>query len=111
MISFLITSLFGSLSLSLALNQGGQSVPNTVDASGNSVSGSFTGSRYVTYDPGFGKMRVDQELPGEQDSDSVTAVQNFLERAMNDCKANGYNSLMVVFASHGGGFAGYGGGT
>lgn len=94
-----------------ALNQGGQALPNTVDANGNGIDGSFTGSRYVTYDPGMGKMKVDVELSGEQNSDTPSAVQNFLEHAMNDCKANGYDSLMAVFASHGGGFAGYGGGT
>lgn len=92
-----------------ALNQGGQALPNTVDNGGNGIGSSFTGSRYVTYDTGFQKMKVEVELPGEQNSDTSSAVQNFLEHAMNDCKANGYDSLMAVFASHGGGFAGYGG--
>ena len=63
----------------------------------------------MTYDPGFQKMRVDMELPGEQDSDNQNTVQDFLEHAMNDCITNGYDSLMAVFSSHGGGFAGYGG--
>jgi len=92
-----------------ALNQGGQALPNTVDSNGNGISSGFTGSRYVTYDSGLQKMKVDVELPGEQNSDTTSAVQSFLEHAMTDCKNNGYDSLMAVFASHGGGFAGYGG--
>jgi len=94
-----------------ALNQGGQALPNTVDGNGNGVGGSFTGTRYVTYDPSFQKMRVDVEFGSELNSDYRSTVQDFLTHAMNDCKANGYNSLFAVFSSHGGGFAGYGGGT
>ena len=94
-----------------ALNQGGTPLPNTVDANGNDLStaGPFAGSRYVTYDASLGKMRVDVELQGEQNSDSVATIQSFLEHALTDCFANGFTSTMLVFASHGGGFAGYGG--
>lgn len=87
----------------------GENLPNTVDASGTPVSGVYTGSRYLTYDTGLKSMKVDTELPGEQDSDQQSTVQDFLEHAMTDCLANGYDSLMAVFSSHGGGFAGYGG--
>lgn len=69
----------------------------------------FTGSRYMTFDPGFQKMRIDVELVGEQDSDSIGTVQDFLEHALADCVADGFDSFMAVFSSHGGGFAGYGG--
>jgi hypothetical protein len=92
-----------------ALNQGGQALPSTVDANGNAVGGTFTGSRYITYDPGFGSMMVDTELPGEQNSDTAQQVEDFLSHALSDCLDNGYDSLMAVFSSHGGGFAGYGG--
>lgn len=54
-------------------------------------------------------MRIDVELSGEQDSDTVGAVQDFLEHALADCVADGFDSYMAVFSSHGGGFAGYGG--
>ena len=90
-----------------ALNQGGQALPNTVDSSGNQVGG-YTGARYLTWDSGSGKMRVDQDL-GEQNSDNPTVVQNFLEMAMEDCISSGHTSMMAVFSSHAGGFAGFGG--
>jgi len=92
-----------------ALNQGGQALPNTVDNNGNAVTSTFTGSRYVTYDPNYQQMRVDQELPGEQNSDTQASVQNFLEHALDDCLGDGFFSLFAIFSSHGGGFAGYGG--
>ena len=85
------------------------SQPNTVDSFGNALTSSFTGSRYITYDPSLGRMRVDTELAGEQNSDTPSSIQNFLQRALADCLPNGYDSLMAVFSSHGGGFAGYGG--
>ena len=85
-----------------ALNQGGEALPNTVamDGSGD-VSGTFTGSRYMTYDASQQKMRVDVELPGEQNSDQPEIIQDYLEHAMADCVSNGFTSLMVVFSSHG----------
>lgn len=92
-----------------ALNQGGDNLPNTVDAAGQPLTGLFTGSRYMTYDPGFGKFKVDTVLAGEQNSDAVATMQTFLERALDDCISNGHDSLMAVFSSHAGGFAGYGG--
>jgi hypothetical protein len=82
-----------------ALNSGGQALPNTVDSSGAPDSGTFTGSRYITYDSNYGKMRVDTELPGEQNSDTLVTVQSFLTRALGDCLQNGHDSLFVVFAS------------
>jgi len=92
-----------------ALNQGGDPLPNTVDQNGNPLSGSFTGSRYLTWDASRGKMKVARELPEEQNSDTKTVVQSFLTHALTDCKAAGHNSKMAIFSSHGGGFAGYGG--
>jgi Clostripain family len=92
-----------------ALNQGGDPLPNTVDSSGNPLTTSYTGSRFITYDPSIQKMRVDLELSGEQNSDTPVEVQSFLEHALADCLANGYDSLFAIFSSHGGGFAGYGG--
>jgi len=92
-----------------ALNQGGQALPNTVNINGNALTAAFTGSRYLTYDASIDKMRVDKELDGEQNSDTQASVTNFMEHALDDCLANGYESLMAVFSSHGGGFAGYGG--
>jgi Clostripain family len=91
-----------------ALNQGGSALPNTVDSNGVQVT-DFTGSRYMTYDAGLGKMRVVEELPGEQNSDKPEVISSFLQRAIGDCVENGFDSLMAVFSSHGGGFAGFGG--
>ena len=88
-----------------ALNQGGAALPNTVDESGNAV-GSFTGARYLTFNRDIGKMQVDYTLPGEANSDTRMQVQTFLEHAMRDCLAGGFTSLMPVFSSHAGGFAG-----
>ena len=88
---------------------GGDPLPNTVDSTGTPVTEKFTGSRYMTFDPGFQKMRIDVELAGEQDSDTIVTVQDFLEHALADCVAAGFDSYMAVFSSHGGGFAGYGG--
>ncbi|CAB9524949.1 peptidase C11, clostripain [Seminavis robusta] len=87
---------------------GGQPLPSTVDSVGRSIPGN-SGSSYVTYDHSLGRMRLDTTLSGEQNSDTEAAVLNFLTHAMTDCLANGYDSLMAVFSSHGGGFAGYGG--
>jgi Clostripain family len=92
-----------------ALNQGGVTLPGTVYRNGDDASTTFTGSRYVTYDSSLGRMTVDTELPGETDSDSESTVQRFLEHALKDCLANGYDSLMAVFASHGASFVGFGG--
>lgn len=77
-------------------------MPNTLamDGSGD-VSGTFTGSRYMTYDASQQKMRVDVELQGEQNSDEPEIIQAYLEHAMTDCVSNGFTSLMVVFSSHG----------
>ena len=53
----------------------------------------------MTYDPAIQKMRIDLELSGEQDSDTVATVQNFLEHALTDCVAAGFDSYMAVFSS------------
>jgi hypothetical protein len=82
-----------------ALNSGGQALPNTVDSSGAPESGTHQGSRYLTYDSSFGKMRVDVELPGEVNSDLPGTVQSFLTHALGDCLQNGHDSLFVLFAS------------
>ena len=82
-----------------ALNKGGQALPNTVDSSGQPESGTFTGSRYITYDSSYGKMRVDVEISGEVNSDLPSSIESFLEHALSDCLANGHDSLFVVFAS------------
>lgn len=92
-----------------ALNQGGSPLPNTVDLNGNALTGSFTGSRYLTWDDSIGSMRVDVQLQGEQNSDTRNVIEDFLVHALTDCKAGGFDSLMAIFSSHGGGFAGYGG--
>lgn len=93
-----------------ALNEdGGTILPNTVNSDGSAVNTAFSGSRYVTYDSVVGKMKIDVEFPLEQNSDLPSSIQSFLEHAITDCLANGYDSLMAVFASHGGGFAGFGG--
>jgi hypothetical protein len=82
-----------------ALNSGGQALPNTVDSSGSPESGTFTGSRYITYDSNYGKMKVDVELSEEVNSDTPTAIQSFLTHALGDCLANGHDSLFVIFSS------------
>lgn len=93
-----------------ALNQGGGTLlPDTVDENGAEVTEDFTGSRYMKYDGTIGKMRIEQQFVPEQNSDTPDSIQAFAERAMADCLADDYNSLMMVFASHGGGFAGFGG--
>ena len=87
-----------------ALNQdGGTVLPDTVDENGADVTDDFTGSRYMRYDGAIGKMKIDKQFDPEQNSDTPDNVQAFIEHALADCLANGYNSLMAVFASHGGG--------
>lgn len=91
-------------------NEGrGEPLPNTVDENGKEVTETFTGSRYLTYDPSIEKMRIDVTLQGEINSDMPDTIQNFMEHAIKDCVAHNYTSLMAAFASHAGGFAGYGG--
>ena len=82
-----------------ALNAGRQALPNTVDSSGLPEAGIFTGSRYITYDSTYGKMRVDVEISGEVDSDAPNTMQAFLDYALSDCIPNGYDSLFVIFSS------------
>ena len=91
-----------------ALNQGGAALPNTYTATGVEATATL-GSRYITYDASQDQMRIDLELQGEQNSDTPTVMTDFLKRAMQDCIENGHDSLMAVFSSHGGGFAGFGG--
>jgi len=92
-----------------ALNQGGDPLINTVGLDGKDLKDRFTGSRYMTWDDSLGKMRVDVELDGEQNSDTKKVIQDFLEHAYADCQSGGFDSLFGIFSSHGGGFAGYGG--
>jgi hypothetical protein len=84
----------------------------TYDSDGNRVTEPFAGSRYLVWDKSVGNgggFVIDQELSGEQDSDTLSTVQNFLERALLDCLGNGFSDLMGVFASHGIGVGGFGG--
>jgi len=92
-----------------ARNSGGGPLPNTVDANDMPITAPFTGSRYVTYNATLGKMKIDTQFEIEWDSDLGTTMEAFLNRALPDCLSNGYTSLMLVFSSHGGGFAGFGG--
>ena len=85
----------------------GSPLPNTVDQNGNPLTSSFTGTRYMTYRDG--SMVVDFEFAEEQNSDTREQIQSFLEYSLTDCLASGHESLMAVFSSHGGGFAGFGG--
>jgi hypothetical protein len=79
--------------------QAGEALPNTVDSSGNPVTGTFTGSRYISYDAALSKMKIQKEFPSELNSDLIATVQEFLEFALADCLSNGFNSTMAVFSS------------
>jgi len=89
--------------------KGAEALPNTVDAMGRSASGAFPGSLYLQYDPSMQKMKIAETIPSEVNSDLPGTIQRFLEHAMADCLAAGHDSLLAVFSSHGGGFAGFGG--
>ncbi|CAB9526338.1 peptidase C11, clostripain [Seminavis robusta] len=89
--------------------QGGEGLPNTVDADGITTTGAtFVGSRYVTFDRSIWTMREEVRLPKEQDSSNATTIQSFLEYALGDCLANGFDDLMMVFSGSSGGAAGFG---
>jgi hypothetical protein len=79
--------------------QEGKTLPNTVDASGNPVTETFTGSRYITYDASLSQFKIAKEFPSELNSDLTETVQDFLEFALADCLSNGFDNLMAVFAS------------
>lgn len=69
----------------------------------------WQGSRHLHFDHTLGKMIVQEQLIGEQDSDNALTVYNFAMKAVADCITTGATQYMAVFASHGGGFAGFGG--
>lgn len=83
-------------------------VENIFNADGTEITEKYEGARYLTWDANLGRMVVDTELP-EQDSDIGSTVQTFLEYALPDCVAKGTTEYMLVFSSHGGGYAGFGG--
>ena len=82
-------------------------VENVFNADGTPLTEKYEGARYLTWDGALGQMIVDTELP-EQDSDLGSTVQTFLEYALADCVARGTTEYMLVFSSHGGGYAGFG---
>ena len=69
----------------------------------------FHGSRYITYDHSLSKLIVHTRLSGEQNSDTTSVLQAFLTTAFTDCVTKGSDEFMLVFSSHGTGYAGFGG--
>lgn len=69
------------------------------------------GSYYLTYQHDVQKMVVHTTLEEEQNGDDPAVLQLFLETALTDCLQQGQRSteFMVIFSSHGAGFAGFGG--
>ena len=93
-----------------AWNQGnGQVLFDTVDSTGKLITEPFSGSRIITYDASLGKLKVDVEYSTELNSDQSTTLDAFLQHAMEDCLANGYESLFLGMAGYGGDFWGFGG--
>jgi len=54
-------------------------------------------------------MVVDRTLEGEKNSDDPKTMSDFLITALTDCVNKGATEYVIVFASHGGGFYGFGG--
>ncbi|CAB9526935.1 Clostripain family [Seminavis robusta] len=91
-------------------NAGGQILPDTFDVNGTElVTDPFNASRYSTFDPRLGSMRMDVEFQNEQNSDDTNTIRDFLVHALENCLANGYDQLVAIFAGSAGGFAGFGG--
>ena len=82
---------------------------NAYDANGNPITEKFDGSRYFRWDHTDSKMKVDTVLEGEQNSDTPSVLQAFVEHAVTDCVAKGATEYFLALSSHGGGFIGYGG--
>ena len=66
------------------------------------------GSFYFKQDHALGKLVIEESL-GEVNGDDPETVRAFASRGLADCKANGAEEYMIVFSSHGTGFAGFGG--
>lgn len=82
---------------------------NVFQSDGSAITGTKTTlSQYLRWDHSIGKLVLDRTLPTEQNGDDPTTVTNFLVTAMQDCVAKGSTEFFVVFASHGGGFNGFG---
>lgn len=88
----------------------GTPLANIYDKAGNRVTKKYKGARYLSYTGG--RLTVQQEL-GEVNGDSSKTVYNFLTTGLAGCVGMQQNGngleVMVVFSSHGTGFAGYGG--
>jgi hypothetical protein len=79
------------------------------NSDGSETTSKFSGSRYLQFDHQLEKMVVVKQLVGEQNSDTFGVLQRFLEHAITDCVAKNAEEYMLIFSSHGAGFAGFGG--
>jgi hypothetical protein len=83
---------------------------NVFQSDGSAVTGTKTTlSQYQRWDHSIGKLVIDRTLSTEQNGDDPATITNFLVTAMQDCVVKGSTEFFVVFASHGGGFEGFGG--
>jgi Clostripain family len=78
------------------------------NADGTALTDKFEGSRYFAYDHSQDKMVIETILADEQDSDNPATLSTFVQHALTDCVAKGTSEYMMIFSSHGGGFAGFG---
>lgn len=84
-------------------------LPNVYDANGNALTSKPTTSQIITYNSDIGQMRLVETTASEQDSEDPAVLQSFMERALQDCLAQGTTETFLVLSGHGGGFYGYGG--
>lgn len=84
-------------------------LPELYQPDGTPVTEKFMGSRYLTYNYTTQQMIVDTELEGEQNSDSIPVLYDFVTYALEDCVAQGKDEYFIAFSAHGAAFHGFGG--
>ena len=88
---------------------GNTPLPNVYDANGIALTTATTSSQILTYNPNAKQMRLVETTTSEQDSEDPATLQAFMERALQDCLAQGTTETFLTLSGHGGGFYGYGG--
>jgi Clostripain family len=84
-------------------------LPNIFFDNGTTIPQKFEGSVYLNYNHTRSRLIIDTVLPGEQNSDLPETVVTFLTKAFTDCVSKSATEFLLLFSSHGAGFAGFGG--
>lgn len=80
-----------------------------MESDGVTPYGTAGGSLYLTYNKPNQVMTVEKVIEGEVNSDDPETLCDFVTHALTDCVSKGATEYFVVFSSHGGGYAGFGG--